>query len=143
MILNDIVKNSNYVTDEELNDENIVGMANTGIAEVNSKCSTNLPLFVDANLDETPYKALLGTWCLRLMEPYLAYSIAANDTDNNNRDFHYNRFLQAISEFKDNLDNAILLVDPETGEDTGYGGTSARMVAVDATDVTIHWRGWI
>lgn len=142
MLLNDIVKNSNYVTDEELNDENIVGMANTGIAEVNAKCSTNLPLFDDANLDDTPYKALLGTWCLRLMEPYLAYSIAANDTDTNNRDFHYNRFLQAISEFKDNIDDAILLVDPDTGEETGYGGKSSRIISIDASDTTIHWRGW-
>ena len=142
MLLDDIVKNSNYVTDEELNDENIVGMANTGIAEVNAKCSTNLPLFKDENLDTVPYVALLGTWCLRLMEPYLAYSIAANDTDANNRDFHYNRFLQAISEFKDNLEDAILLKNPDTGEDTGYAGKSSRMIPIDASEVTMHWRGW-
>ena len=32
MNLNDIVLNSNYVTDEEMEDTNIVGIANTSIA---------------------------------------------------------------------------------------------------------------
>ena len=44
MNLNDIVLNSNYVTDEEMEDTNIVGIANTAISEVNSKISTNLPV---------------------------------------------------------------------------------------------------
>ena len=142
MLLNDIVANSNYVTDEELVDTNLVGMANTCIAEVNAKCSTNLPLWTEENTSTTPYKALLGTWSLRLVEPYLSYSIAANDTDYNSRDFHYNRFLQALNDFQKSLENAVLLVDPETGEETGYLGNAARSAKIDASDVTIHWMGW-
>ena len=142
MILNDIVENSNYVTDEELNDSNLVGMANTAISEINAKVSTNLPLFTEENVSTTPYSALLGTWCLRLIEPYFSYSIAANDTDSNTRDFHYNRFLQAINEFKDNLTNAVLLIDPETGEPTGYEGSSSRSARIDASEVTFDW-GWL
>lgn len=142
MVLNDIVSNSNYVTDEELNDNNLVGMANSAIAEVNSKCSTNLPFFAEINVSTTPYIAITASWLLRLVEPYLSYSIAANDTNSNDRDFHYNRFLQAINEFKENGLGDILLVDPETGEDTGYAGSSNKMAVIDASEVTMHWRGW-
>ena len=143
MLLNDIVANSNYVTDEELIEANLVGISNSAIAEVNSKCSTNLPFFVDDNVSTTPYNAITASWTLRLIEPYLAYSIASNDTDTNARDFHYNRFLVAIDDFKNNGMDSILKVDPETGEPTGYEGTSDNMVKVDASDVTIHWMGWI
>lgn len=144
MILSTIVENANYVTDEELLDTNLVGMSNQAIAEVNAKCGTNLPLLTEDNVSTTPYTVLKGTWLLRLIEPYLSYSIAANDTDINNRDFHYNRFLQAIQDFKDRLSDAIQEdIDPETGEVTSnYGGDSERMVKVDATDATIHWIGW-
>lgn len=142
MVLNDIVDNSNYVTDEELNDNNLVGMANSAIAEINSKCSTNLPFFVEDNVSTIKYIAVTASWLLRLIEPYLSYSIAANDTNSNDRDFHYNRFLQAIAEFKENGLDDILTIDPETGEETGYAGASSKMAVIDASDVTMHWGGW-
>lgn len=142
MILNDIVENSNYVTDEELNDNNLVGMSNSAIAEINSKCSTNLPFFEEDNVSTIKYIAITPFWLLRLIEPYLSYSIAANDTNADDRDFHYNRFLQAISEFKENGLDDILTVDPETGEETGYEGSSSKMAVIDATDVRMHWGGW-
>lgn len=142
MLLNTIVENSNYVTDEELNDLNIVGMANSAIAEINSKCSTNLPLFVQDNVSAIPYKALVGTWALRLVEPYLSYSIAANDDNSNTRDFHYNRFLKAINEFKKHIEDAILEKDPLTGEDTGYIGKGSRKAIMTTKDFGFHWRGW-
>lgn len=141
MILNEIVSNSNYVTDEEINDANLVGMANSAIAEVNSKCSTALPFFIEENVSTTPYNAISQSWLLRLIEPYLSYSIAANDTDSDMRDFHYNRFLQAVSEFGDNGLDSILKVDPETGEETGYAGNSDRMVEVDKSDFAFYWIG--
>lgn len=142
MILKDIVDNSNYVTDEELVDGNIVGMTNSAIAEINAKCSTNLPLAESVNVSGKAYNALKGTWALRLFEPYLSYSIAANDTDAGTRDFHYNRFLQAVTELKDNIDKAILTIDPETGLPTGYEGDSANFAAIDASDYSYPWKGW-
>ena len=143
MKLNEIVANSNYITDEEMNDNNLLGIANLAIAEVNSKASTRLPFFTDNNISAENYVAITPSWLLRLIEPYLSYSIAANDTDADNRDFHYNRFLQAISDFKENGLDDILKTDPTPGEETGYEGTSTRMVAIDASDVTFHWMGWI
>ena len=142
MKLTDIVENSNYVTDEELNDNNLVGMANSAIAEVNSKCSTNLPFFVQENVSTTPYNAIKSSWVLRLIEPYLSYSIAANDTNSNDRDFHYNRFLQAIIDFKEKGLDSILTIDPSTGEETGWAGNSSNMAIIDASEVTMHWKGW-
>ena len=65
MLLNDIVQNSNYVTDEELEDTNLVGMANQAIAEINAKCSTNLPLFTSENISEKECNAVVGAWTLR------------------------------------------------------------------------------
>lgn len=141
MLLDEIVMNSNYVTDEELADTNIVGAANTAIAEVNGKCGTELPFFTEENRAVTRYNAISATWCLRLIEPYFAYTIAANDTDSDMRDFHYNRFLQAVNEFNENGLGSILKEDPETGEPTGYEGSAADMVKVDASDFSFRWWG--
>lgn len=145
MILSDVVANSNYVTDEELVDANLVGLSNTALAEVNSKCKTNLPFFTNENVSETEYTIIPDFWVLRLIEPYLAYGIAANDTDTNARDFHYNRFLQALNDFKSNgTDSIVEEYDPETGEQiTNYAGDSSTMAKVDASDVTVHWMGFI
>lgn len=143
MKLNEIVTNSNYITDEEMNDNNLVGIANSAIAEINSKALTRLPFFVENNVSSEDYIAITPSWLLRLIEPYLSYVISANDTNDNMRDFHYNRFLQAVSEFKENGLDDILKVDPTTGEETGYEGTSSRMAKIDASDVTFHWMGWI
>lgn len=142
MLLKDIVDNSNYITDEELVDSNVVGITNSAIAEINAKCDTNLPLAINDNISAKAYNALKGTWALRLFEPYLSYAIAANDTDENTRDFHYNRFLQAVAEFKDSIDKAILLVDPETNNPTGYQGDSADVAIIDDSDYTYPWKGW-
>lgn len=142
MLLQTIVENSNYVTDEQLTESNYVGMANSAIAEVNAKCSTNLPLFTSNNVSEVEYKALKGTWCLRIIEPYFSYSIASNDTDTNSRDFHYNRFLQALNDLENNIDSAILEKDPNTGEDTGYKGDSSKRAIMTIEDMNFNWWGW-
>jgi hypothetical protein len=145
MLLDNVVENSNYVTDEELTDANLVGLSNTALAEVNAKCGTKLPLFTNENASETPYTVIPDFWVLRLIEPYLAYGIAANDTDTNARDFHYNRFIQAVTDFRSNgLSSIVEEFDPETGEQiTDYSGDSIRMMKVDASDVTVNWMGWI
>lgn len=142
MILKTIVDNSNYITDEELTEANIVGMTNSAIAEINAKCATALPLAVEDNVTTEPYTALKNTWALRLFEPYYSFTIASNDTDTNARDFHYNRFIQAVDELKHNLSNAIVEKDSETGEDTNYAGGSENMVNIDASNYTYPWRRW-
>jgi hypothetical protein len=141
MLLNEIVNNANYITDEEMDSNNLVGIANCAIAEINGKVSTKLPFFTENNVSTKPYNAITPTWILRLIEPYLSYSIAANDTDSDMRDFHYNRFLQAINDFKEKGLDDVLKIDPETGEETGYAGNSATMVDIDRSDFKFYWMG--
>lgn len=142
MSLQDIVKNSNYVTDEAMLSANLLGIANTGIAEVNGYCDTMLPFFIDEQTTKSTYNAIPETWQLRLLEPYYAYAIMANDGDTNARDFHYNRFLTALQQFKEKGLGDILTVDPETGELTGYEGDSVSYRKIDVSDVSVHWKGW-
>ncbi len=136
MKLNDIVKNSNYITDEDLQDNNILGLSNLAIAEVNGRCNTNLPFFTEANLSSESYGVIPAFWVLRLIEPYLSYSIAANEGDANVRDFHYNRFLSAMEDFKNNGLSSI-------SSSSYKADTSAKAKPLNVSDVTMHWRGWI
>lgn len=141
MTLNSILQNSQYITDEEIATGNLVGMANNAIAELNSKVRTNLPLFTISNLN-TEYWALGGTWLLRLIEPYISFSIMSNDGDNTKND-HYTRFLDAINDFKKNGLADIALVYPEgyplEGQSTGYEGKSSKKALMDVSERTIYW----
>ena len=122
MTLTTIVENSNYVTDEELTSSNLLGIANTAISEVNAYCGCMLPLFGTESLtDEDAYDALPDTWQLRLLEPYYSYSISANDTDSDARDF------------LESVDNAIKIV---TTRKITIGGLQARISsAMDTANV--------
>lgn len=136
MTLNQIAESANYVTDEEITSANILSIANACISEVNMQCSTALPFFeVDDLTVEDNYAALPETWIYALCEPYYAYAIMANDGDSNSRDFHYNRFKQAVNNFRDNG------IDDITSNK--YKGSAVKMVPIDVSDVTVHWKGWI
>ena len=140
MTLKQIVESSNYVTDEELTDSFLLGMANTAMAEVNAFCGCLLPLWTNESLnDPKAYTALVDSWQIRLIEPYYSYSIAANDGDANARDFHYERFLQALRLFKDGGAGSGGLGDI----DKEYKGDSERYKEIDVSDITVHWMGWI
>lgn len=145
MLLINVVRNSNYMTDETLITSNIVGMASNGIAEVNAKAKTNLPFFTDDNYQNKDYWAIPDTWVLRLMEPYLSFSIMANDGDSEVRDFHYNRFLSAIEDFIKNGLGDIVTIYPEgepgAGEPTGFEGKSKRIVPIDVSARTVNYFG--
>jgi len=140
MTLQGIAETSNYVTDEEIAQMNLLGSANAAIAEINAYCGCLLPLFEEESLtDETAYTSLKDTWQIRLIEPYYAYSIAANDGDTNARDFHYNRFLKALDQFKGASSGAGGVSDLSDEEKGG----SDRMKPIDVSEVTVHWEGWI
>ena len=128
MTLRQVLDNSQYITDEDIETANLVGMANNGISEVNSKVKTNLPLCTVSNLTED-YWALESTWFLRLMEPYVSFAIMANDGDSVRQE-HYQRFLDALNDFKNNGLGDIASVYPEghahAGEPTGFAGKSGK-----------------
>ena len=136
MSLNEIVENSNYVTDEEIVSANILGIANTCIAEVNRRVGTALPCFEKEALTEPDaYDAIPDYWVFALFEPYCSYAIMANDGDTNARDFHYNRFLDALKDFKSNGLSYISSKD--------YEGYTVNSTGIDVSDVTVHWVGWV
>ena len=134
MSLQEVVANSNYITDEDLISTNLLGIANTAIAEINTRCGTKLPFFKEDDVTKSTYTALSDSWLLALLEAYLSYSIMANDGDTEARDFHYNRFLTALANFKKyglgSLSNTHL-------------GSSLGFRELDVSDVTVHWGGWI
>ena len=130
-----------HVTDEDIETANLIGMANNGLAEVNSKVKTNLPLCTEANLTED-YWALKGTWFLRLMEPYVSFAIMANDGDTVRQE-HYQRFLDALNDFKNNGLGDIADVYPEgdehAGEATDFAGRSGKKAIIEASERYIWW----
>ena len=135
MSLNEIVENSNYVTDEEITSDRVLGIANQCIAEVNRRVGTALPFF-DANslTDDGAYDAIPNYWVVALLEPYYSYSIMANDGDSNARDFHYERFTAALGDFKDKG------IDEITS--SKYAGNNVKSAEIDVSDVTVHWGEW-
>lgn len=136
MSLNEIAENSNYITDEEIISANILGIANTCIAEVNRRVGTALPFFEEASLtDGEVYDAIPDYWVFALFEPYCSYAIMANDGDTNSRDFHYNRFLAALDDFKNNGIGTI--------SSSEYAGDAIKYTDIDVSNVTVHWGGWI
>lgn len=136
MSLKEIAENSNYVTDEEIVSSNLLGIANTCISEVNRRVGTALPFFEEESLvDGDYYDAIPDYWVFALFEPYCAYAIMANDGDADARDFHYNRFISALADFKENGIDTITSAE--------YRGDVVRVLPIDVSDVTIHWGGWI
>lgn len=145
MLLKEIYESSTYVTDEEMTTSQVLAATNACIAEVNTKAGTNVPFFENKNYQEEPYSAFGESWQMRLIEPYLSYSIAANDSDTNSRDFHYNRFLAALAEFKSyGIDSIVTETTDEEGNiiETGYGGKSKRVVPIDASERYNPFGGW-
>ena len=142
MLLKDIYKNSNYLTDEDMTNSNVIGLANNAIAEINTKVKTDLPFYTEDNYSTTEYDAITASWQLRLIEPYLTFSIFTNDgVDNNTMNFHYNRFLTAISDFKkDGLDYIKNLNDDGTA--TGYVGNAKKKATVKENIEANPFRGW-
>lgn len=142
MLLKDIYKNSNYLTDEDMTNSNVIGLANNAIAEINTKVKTNLPFYTEDNYSTTEYDAITASWQLRLIEPYLTFSIITNDgVDNAYMNFHYNRFLTALSDFKkDGLDSIKELNDDGTA--TGYIGKAKKKAIIQENMEANPFRGW-
>ena len=143
MLLKEIYENSSYVTDEDMSSTQVVALANSAIAEINTKIGTKLPFYDNENYQTIAYDKFSDSWQLRLIEPYLSYVIAANDADINARDFHYNRFLGALKEFQVSGIESIKTDDvDDEGNPIDYVGSSKRVVKLNAVDRANPFRGW-
>lgn len=143
MLVKEIYESSQYVTDEEMTSTQSINAANSAIAEINTKIGTKLPFYTSENYQTIKYDKFNESWQLRLIEPYLSYSIAANDSDINARDFHYNRFLAALKEFQISGIDSIKTDDVDgEGKPIDYIGTAKRVVKIDASSRANPFRGW-
>lgn len=143
MILKEVYENSAYLIDEEMSASEVVAAANGGIAVVNTKLGTNLPLFTNENYQAIPYDAISSSWVLRLLEPYITWYIYSNDGVDNIGvlEFHYNRFLSALSDFG-NLGLGSIKTTDADGNDTGYLGTAKKSAQIIHNTTVNPFRGW-
>lgn len=126
MQLIDIYNNSAYISDEEMDMNTIVRIANQCFSVVNSKVGTNLPFFTEDNYNTTNYDAVTDSWQYRLIEPYMTWAILNNDgAENGLLDDHYQRFLDALNDFKNNGLGDIKMEDGD-GNPTGYEGNAFK-----------------
>lgn len=143
MLLEEIYENSVFISDEETTSDLVVSIANQCFSVVNSKVGTNLPFFTDDNYSAETYDAVTPSWQFRLIEPYLTWAILNNDgSDNNLLNMHYQRFLDALEDFKMmGLDD--IKTEDADGNPTGYEGNSKRTAKITHTNCTVNpFRGW-
>lgn len=141
MLVKTIYENAAYVTDEEMTSTQAINAINGAITKINIECGTKLPLAIQENYQQDSYDAVTDDWQMALFEPYLSFSIASNDTDTNARDFHYQRFLDNLKKFITKGIDDIKTEDGD-GNKTGYEGSSARVVPINAQARVNPFRGW-
>lgn len=140
MTLLEIQQNSDYITDESMENVNLIGISNQCIAHVNTKARTNLPMMISDNIQTVGYKPLTDSWQLRLIEPYITWTIASND-DADTRAWHYDRFLTALNDFMNSDGSGIIEeVDEHGNIVTNYSGNFGRIKTVNAKNVFVDMR---
>lgn len=141
MLLEDIYNNSAYISDEETTSDDVVALANQCFSVVNSKVGTNLPFFVADNYNITKYDAVTPSWQYRLIEPYLTWAILNNDgADNTLLDSHYQRFLDALNDFK-NMGLDDIKTEDKDGNPTGYEGNTKKSAKIVHNNCVNPWFG--
>jgi len=149
MLLEDIYENSAYLSDEDYTSDGVVSIANQCFSVVNSKIGTNLPFFTIDNYSSEIYDAVTASWQFRLIEPYLTWAILNNDgADNTLLSSHYQRFLDALNDFKNmGLDDIkTTMIDDEGNEvPTGYEGNVKKSAKIVHNDTYVNpWAGrWL
>lgn len=128
MTLAEIVQNSQFFTDESIDQSNSINVANKALAIVNTECKTLFPNITGLN---TTYTYMPSKWLFALLSPYISYAIKMNDSSLTEADRYLEEFYRALNNFKDSLGQLVAdydNTDPESGissdmlADTGFGG---------------------
>jgi hypothetical protein len=131
MTLEEIVMNSEFFTDETIENLNSVNVANKALAIVNSECKTLFPFMEDM---ETLYTYMPKNWLFALLSPYISYAIKMNDGSLSEADRYLEEFYRALGNFKDSLGTLIAEYDDtdfnsgissDMISETGFGGAYA------------------
>ena len=128
MTLTEIIKNSQFSTDENINFDNAINTANKALAIVNTECNTYFPKI--SSMTEQ-YTSMPSSWTFALLSPYISYTIKMNDTSLTEADRYLDEFYRALGNFKDSLGNLVVNYDegdfesgvsPDLVDATGFGG---------------------
>ncbi len=131
MTLSEIVKNSQFFTDESIEQDTSINVANKALAIINTECKT---LFPDVESMNDEYSYMPRKWLFALLSPYISYAIKMNDSSLTEADRYLEEFYRALNNFKDSLGQLVAdydETDPESGispdliADTGFGGMYA------------------
>lgn len=145
MLLLDIYNNAAFLSDEEMDMNRIVAIANQCFSVVNSKVGTNLPFFTEENYNTVKYDAVSANWQYRLIEPYMTWAILNNDgAENALLNDHYQRFLDALNDFKNmGLDDIKTTTTDENGNEvpTGYEGNVKKSAKIVHNSYVNPWFG--
>lgn len=124
MTLNDIIEASNVFTDEQLDEEDLLNIANTGISRINNEVGTSFPLFSDTSTD---YTAIPKYWLNNLIGFYLSYGIKMNDSSLNEANIYLDEFYRLLQLFKERLASLVELY--ENGDE--INGISGEYVILE------------
>lgn len=100
MKLSEIIETSDIFTDENLDDEGLLRIANTGISRINNECGTVFPFFENTSTD---YTAIPKYWIKTLITYYMSYGVKMNDTALSEADRYLDEFYKCLQLFKENL----------------------------------------
>ena len=144
MTLSEILVNSNFSTDETINQDIAVNTANRALALINTECKTLFPRF--ETFTDT-YNSMPSKWLFTLLSPYISYTVKMNDTSITEADRYLEEFYRALNNFKDSLGSLVSgydETDPESGIDPslvdaeGFGG----VYEIDtANAINVGWFG--
>ncbi len=128
MTLQEIVKNSQFFTDESIEQDKSINVANKALAIINTECKT---LFPNIESLTTSYESMPSKWLFALLSPYISYAIKMNDSSLTEADRYLEEFYRALNNFKDSLGQLVADYDetdfesgvsPDLIADTGFGG---------------------
>lgn len=128
MTLSEILTNSQFSTDESIEQTLAVNTANKALAIINTECRTLFPKMENTT---STYTSMPSNWLFALLSPYISYTIKMNDSSITEADRYLDEFYRALNNFKDNLGTLVAEydgTDPESGisseylVETGFGG---------------------
>ena len=126
MNLTDVINNSEFFTDENVDSVNYLSLANKAIAIINTECRTLFPRILIAG---DVYTYMPKDWFYALLSPYLSYGVKMNDSSLSEAEMYLEEFYRTLNNFKDSL---LSLVDSYDETDaSGDSGIAPNLVKED------------
>lgn len=128
MTLKTITDSSAILTDETFEDNDLISLANKGIARINTDCNTLFPFYKSLNEE---YRAFPDNLQLDLISNYISYGIKMNDSSLTEANMYLDEFYKSLSTFQDRLGTLVDNykngdeengISPDYIDKNGFGG---------------------